>query len=85
MDVLPLPTCRPTLGVVCYRLGRHGDAIACFERNRGEQGNHDLPADLYFLAMCYQGTGDAAMPARASTAPPSSRRASASLRSGWPR
>jgi tetratricopeptide (TPR) repeat protein len=59
MEILPLPIYRNTLGVVYYRLGRHRDAIACFERSLGEQDPDGLPADLYFLAMSYHRAGDA--------------------------
>jgi tetratricopeptide (TPR) repeat protein len=60
MEILPLPSYRQTLGVVYYRLDRHRDAIACFERDLGEQDPQHRLADLYFLAMSCHRTGDAA-------------------------
>jgi tetratricopeptide (TPR) repeat protein len=62
IEIVPLPSYRTTLGVAHYRLGRHRDAIACFERNLHEQTPSGLPRDLYFLAMSYRKAGD---PARA--------------------
>ena len=37
IEILPLPSYRSTLGVVYYRLGRHRDAIACFEQGLDQQ------------------------------------------------
>jgi tetratricopeptide (TPR) repeat protein len=57
VEILPSPMYRNTLGVVYYRLGRHDDAIACLELSAGQQNTTFVAHDLYFLAMCYQKTG----------------------------
>jgi WD40 repeat protein/tetratricopeptide (TPR) repeat protein len=37
IEILPLPSYRSTLGVAYYRLGRHRDAVACFEQGLDQQ------------------------------------------------
>jgi hypothetical protein len=60
MEILPTPKHRNTMGVVYYRLGRHREAVACFERDPDEQDPHDLRADLSFLAMSHPRSGESA-------------------------
>jgi serine/threonine protein kinase/WD40 repeat protein len=49
---------RNTLGVVCYRVGKHQEACQHLERSlRDSQGDSDA-FDLFFLAMCHHRLGD---------------------------
>lgn len=60
IESLPLPSYRRTLGVAYYRLGRHRDAIACFEQFLDQQTQGRRVVALYFLAMSYHRAGDPA-------------------------
>jgi eukaryotic-like serine/threonine-protein kinase len=49
-----------TLGIAHYRCGHFSEAIAALEPNLRNQGDADLPFDLYFLAMSYHRLGETA-------------------------
>jgi serine/threonine protein kinase/WD40 repeat protein/Tfp pilus assembly protein PilF len=51
---------RNTLGVVYYRLGDYPNARANLEQSLQDSAGETAAFDLFFLAMCYQRTGDAA-------------------------
>jgi serine/threonine protein kinase/WD40 repeat protein len=52
-------SCRNTLGVVYYRLGRFDSAVVQLERSLREGKEADATYDLFFLAMAYARLGDA--------------------------
>jgi serine/threonine protein kinase/WD40 repeat protein len=49
-----------TLGVVNYRLGQYKEAVEALERGVKNNKDQATAFDLYFLAMCHHGLGDAA-------------------------
>jgi Flp pilus assembly protein TadD len=51
---------RNTLGVVYYRLGQYGDAIATLDRSQRESQGEAAAFDLLFLAMAHARFGDSA-------------------------